>query len=91
MALVELPGVGKEAVEMVYRDRQLTLRGTKRPTPSEGGELLKDETFTGAFEKSIPVPTEVDGEKIQAKFQDGLLTVRMPKMEKEKPRTVKID
>ena len=63
---MELAGVPKDAVEIVYRDRQLTLRGSKRPVPFDAlgqlkGELLRDETFTGAFEKSIPLPTEVDG------------------------------
>jgi HSP20 family protein len=95
LAQVELAGVPKESVEIVYRDRQLTLRGSKRPPQfDEGtpkGELLRDETFTGAFEKSIPLPTEVDGDRISARFQDGLLTIRLPKLEKEKPRNVKID
>lgn len=95
LALVELAGVPKEAVEIVYRDRQLTLRGTKRPAAFDAGEpkgeQLRDETFTGAFEKSIPLPTEVDGDHISARFQDGVLTVRLPKLEKEKPKTVKIE
>ena len=53
--------------------------------------MLRDETFFGAFERSIPLPAEVNGDAIQARFQDGVLIVRLPKVEKEKPRTVKID
>jgi HSP20 family protein len=89
--LVELPGVAKDAVSIVYRDRQLTVSGRKTGPAEEDGRVERDETFVGTFERAIPIPTEVDGEKISARFQDGVLAVRLPRLEKERPRNVKID
>jgi HSP20 family protein len=89
--LIELPGVAKEAVSIVYRDRQLTVSGRKSGPAEEEGRVERDETFAGPFERAIPIPTEVDGEKISARFQDGILAVRLPRLEKERPRNVNID
>ena len=91
VVLVELAGVPKEAVQLTYRDRQLVVSGAKPAPKTEEGAILRDETFFGAFERAIPLPAEVNGDAIQARYQDGVLIVRLPKVEKEKPRTVKID
>ena len=91
VVLVELPGVPRSGVQVTYRDRSLVVTGSKPAPATEDGTVLRDETFSGAVERTIAVPSEVDGEAIQASFQDGVLRVRLPKSGKEKPRTVKID
>lgn len=88
---MELPGVAKDAVTMVYRDRQLTLSGRKTGPSEEDGHIERDETFAGASELAIPIPTDVEGGKISARFQDGILVVRLPRPEKDRPRNAKID
>lgn len=91
LVTVELPGVAKDAVSIVYRDRQVTISGHKPGPTEDQGRLERDETFSGPFERAIALPTEVDGERISARCQDGVLFVRLPRLEKEKPRNVKID
>lgn len=91
VVLVELAGVPKEAVQVTYSDRRLLVSGTKPGPRTEDGAVLRDETFFGAFERSVPLPAEVDGEAIQARFQDGVLIVRLPKAAMAKARSVKID
>jgi HSP20 family protein len=91
VVLVELPGVHRDAVQVAYRDRSLVVSGNKPAAGVEEGTVLRDETFSGAFERAIGIPSEVDGDAIQARFQDGMLRVRLPKTGKERPRTVKID
>lgn len=91
VVLVELAGVPREAVQVTYRERGLVVAGSKPAASAEDGTILRDETFSGAFERVIAIPSEVDGEAIQARFQDGVLRVRLPKTGKARPRTVKID
>lgn len=91
VALVELPGIPKESVHVTFRDRQLLVTGTKPGPKPEEGEVVRDETWHGPFERALTLPGEVDGDRIQARFQDGVLMVRIPRSGTEKPRNVKID
>lgn len=88
---MELPGVPKNAVSVSFQDGQVLVAGAKPAPVGAEGELLRDETWSGTFERTVPLPTEVDGGNIQAKYQDGVLVIRIPRLAKEKARTVNID
>jgi len=80
----ELPGVDKEHVEVVREDGHLVVRAeTSKDEEVEEGGYHRRERFHGHFQRSIPLPVEVQDEEIKAKFENGILEVRAPKREPE--------
>jgi HSP20 family protein len=87
----ELPGIKKEEVHVEVENNVLILRGEKkREEEVKKGEFFRTERVYGAFTRSFSLPATVDPEKIEAKFKEGVLTVRLPKVEKAKPRHIEI-
>lgn len=77
----ELPGVAKEDLKISVDGDYLTLKGEKRleNTAEEEG-CYRIERAYGSFQRLIPLPQEVDREKVEASFDKGVLTVRLPKL-----------
>jgi len=88
----ELPGVKAEDVKISMENNVLTIRGEKRFERREGAEDRghRLERAYGAFERSFTVPASVDAEHIEAKYEQGVLTVTLPKVERAKPRQISI-
>jgi HSP20 family protein len=84
----ELPGLTDKDVEVELANGVLTIRGEKR-TETEDKERLFSERTYGRFERRIPVD-DVDEDKINASFKDGLLTVTLPKSAKAQQSTKRI-
>jgi len=77
---VELPGMAAEDVDVDVRDGALVIRGEKRMEESSEEEgFYRTERSFGVFERLIPLPAEVDTEKTEATFDNGVLKVRLPK------------
>jgi HSP20 family protein len=91
----ELPGVKMEDLEIGFEQNVLTIRGTKRSSldPAAQGELrvYTAERVTGAFERSLKLPDFVDGDRISASFENGLLTVTVPKAQAAQARRIAIN
>lgn len=89
--LVDLPGLGREDVEVLTLGNELTIRGERpRPELPEGSEILRSERAHGRFERTIRMPPEVREEGVAATFEDGVLTVRLPRAEPSDARAVDI-
>ena len=90
----ELPGVSAEQVEVSFEQNILTIRGTKPASfdVSNDGEMrvFAAERVHGSFERSVRLPEFVDADRIAAKFDNGVLTVTVPKAEAAKPRKIEI-
>jgi HSP20 family protein len=85
----ELPGVGKDDVNVEVEDGVLTIRGEKHQERTEGGEdrdFHVWERSYGAFMRSFTLPRAVDAEKITAGFRDGVLKIRLPKTKDARTR-----
>lgn len=91
---LELPGMTKKDVEVVFEDGVLTIRGEKAETRKEGDEerkyLLWERTY-GAFTRSFTLPNTVDPAGIAATFENGVLTVKLPKTAEAKAKGKKIE
>jgi len=90
---LDLPGVSPEAVELTIESGVLTVRGEKRNT-REGGDPSRThvaERLQGTFRRAFPLPKDVAEERIEATFTSGLLTVRLPKVERPKARRIEIN
>ncbi|RMG04186.1 MAG: Hsp20/alpha crystallin family protein [Nitrospirae bacterium] len=91
--IAELPGLDEKDVEVTLHDDLLTIRGEKREEKEDrSGSYYFAERRYGSFERTIPLPAEVDAEKVKAHFKNGLLTVELPKSEKvlKSSRKIKI-
>ncbi|HET7461871.1 MAG TPA: Hsp20/alpha crystallin family protein [Longimicrobium sp.] len=90
--LVEMPGLKRENIEVDVENNVLTIRGEKREERTEGqdGRYHLAERRWGTFARSFVLPRDVDAENIQAGFEDGVLTVRIPKSEKARRRKIDI-
>jgi HSP20 family protein len=88
----EVPGVKPEDVEISVEGNLLTIQGTKQQVAEERTERVhRYERTYGQFERSFTLPATVDAERIKARYESGVLTVTLPKVEKAKPRSVQID
>ena len=93
VAVVELPGMRKEDIEISLHDGTLTIGG-ERKAQSGGGNgesATRTERFTGKFRRSVTLPTRVDANKVNATYKDGVLTVTLPKAEEAKPKQIQVN
>jgi HSP20 family protein len=88
---VELPGTKKEDVDIELVGNVLTIRGEKKSEREEKKERAQYiERRFGSFSRSFSLPTDALADKIDASFRDGVLTLRIPKSEQAKPKTIAI-
>ena len=85
----ELPGLEEKDVEVTLDDDVLTLRGEKR-AESEDKERQFSERFYGQFERRIPLGVEVQEDKVEARFRNGVLTITRPKTERAQSKAKRI-
>ncbi|MGE5399859.1 MAG: Hsp20/alpha crystallin family protein [Ignavibacteriales bacterium] len=77
----ELPGIKKEDLKITLHDNILTLRGEKKRVEEKRDKnFYRNERTYGSFTRSFTLPVEVNSEKIDAKFEDGTLMVKMEKL-----------
>jgi HSP20 family protein len=84
---VDLPGVPKKNINIEVRENQLVISGERK---SERKTKNASERYYGRFHRVVTLPTGVDPEKIEAQYQDGVLSLAIPKAEAAKARQIKI-
>lgn len=85
----DLPGVRPETVDIDVERNVLTIKA-ERPSRNEDGELLASERPTGLFSRQLVLGDNLDLDKVQADYDVGVLTLRIPVAEKAKPRKIEI-
>jgi HSP20 family protein len=86
-----LPGVRPDDVDISVIGDVLTVKGeTKSEEETKDESYHRRELHYGSFARSVPLPTRVDHEKAEAKFENGILTITLPKAEEVKPKSIKI-
>ena len=91
VAIVELPGMRKEGIEISLHDGTLTVSGERKSESVEGEKAERTERVTGKFRRSITLPARVETDKVNAAYKDGILTVTLPKAEDAKPKQIQIN
>jgi len=88
---MELPGVDPDDVRLSLENNILTIRGEKRQQIDENNERVhRFERVYGVFERTFVLPNTVDPDKIEARFENGVLIVRIPKAERARPREIRV-
>jgi len=91
VAIVELPGMRKEDIEISLHDGTLTVSGERKSESVEGEKAERTERVTGKFRRSITLPARVETDTVNATYRDGILTVTLPKAEDAKPKQIQIN
>lgn len=92
--VAEIPGVSKEDIKIVLQDNILTIEGEKKKEEiNKEDNFYRSERSYGSFKRCFTLPAEVDSDKVDAKFENGILKIAMPKLEvkqlKEKEIAIK--
>jgi len=88
----EIPGVKKDDLEVTITDTRLTIKGGRKSELSEEKDsFYRCEISRGSFLRTISLPENVDSDKVRANFNDGILELTLPKSQKSKRRSVKIE
>jgi HSP20 family protein len=86
-----VPGVQPEDIDVSVTGDTLTIKGEVYATQEEDeGSFLCQECQYGAFSRSVTLPDGVDAERADAAFENGILTLRIPKVEQAKPKSIKV-
>jgi HSP20 family protein len=87
----ELPGLDLKDLEIyVTGHNQLTIKGERKAPAPEKSVLHRQERGFGAFTRSLTLPTAVDAAKVEARLDNGILRIRLPKSETAKPRKIEV-
>ena len=91
--ITEVPGVGREQLDIDLENNVLTISGEKRDERPEGESATYHlaERRYGQFSRSFVLPRDVDAERIQARLENGVLTVSIPKSEQARRRRIQVD
>jgi len=86
-----VPGVKPEDIDITITANTLTIAGeAKAEEKVEEGNYIRRERRYGRFSRSVTLPSGVQGEKAEATFEHGLLTLTIPKAEEAKPKVIKV-
>ncbi|MCI0477326.1 MAG: Hsp20/alpha crystallin family protein [Anaerolineales bacterium] len=84
-----VPGIKPDEVEITIEGNTITLRGEIKPSQEEGTFLLQEQRY-GPFARSIELALPVQADKAEAKFENGVLALTIPKAEEIKPKIIKV-
>ena len=88
---LDVPGLSKEDLNINYKDNQLTVSGERTSDRTdEDEEYVRVERSFGQFYRAFTLPRTVNAEDITASYENGVLTIRVPKTEKEQSRQIEI-
>jgi HSP20 family protein len=84
---IDIPGVSKKDINIEVKDNQVYISGERK---SEKRSPRFSELSHGKFFRSVTLPTGIEPDKIEAQYQDGVLSLALPKVESARPRQIKI-
>lgn len=86
---VEMPGVDKQGIEITCEGNELTIIGRRKSELPEG-ELCYCESALADYRRVFEIGPDIDTEKISAEMKQGVLTLRLPKSERAKPKHIEV-
>jgi HSP20 family protein len=86
---LEMPGVTKDGLDISVENNELTIIG-RRSFPKIEGTLIHHESRPDNFRRTFELDPSIDGDKISAKIEQGLMTLSLPKAEHVKPRKITV-
>jgi HSP20 family protein len=90
IAILEVPGVNKDDLEIQAKDNTIRIFGKKSIAYPEGVSVHRRERLSGSFDRTLTVPMQIDTDGIKAEYRDGVLALHIPRAESDKPRSIRI-
>lgn len=90
LAIIELPGVDKNDLQIQAKENTIRVSGKKSANFPEGVSVHRRERVFGEFDRTLSLPVQLDPDGIKAEYHDGVLALFLPRSERDKPRTIKI-
>jgi HSP20 family protein len=90
LAIVELPGVDKNSLQLEAKENTIRIAGKKAVAYPDGVSVHRRERIAGEFDRTISLPVDLKADGIKAEFRDGILALFLPRSERDKPRTITI-
>ena len=90
VALVELPGINKNNLEIEAKENTIRIRGRKAIAYGEQASIHRRERISGVFDRTLSVPIRIEPDGIKAEYRDGMLTLFLPRAQADKPRSIKV-
>lgn len=88
----ELPDVKREDIKVTFENSVLSIEGERKfEGDTDGTHFYQVERGCGAFRRTFTMPPSVDATKVEAAYQDGVLTVTLPRREETRPRQIQIN
>lgn len=85
-----IAGVKPENLDIAIERDILTIKGNREKPFEESGDYFTQECYWGSFSREVVMPVEVDPERVEATMKDGILTIRIPKLLREKLRKIRV-
>ena len=89
LAVIELPGVDKNDLQIQAKENTIRISGRKA-IHYPNASMHRRERVSGEFDRTLSIPVAIDPEGIEAEYRDGILTLLMPRSAREKTRSVPI-
>ncbi|GCD35745.1 hypothetical protein OEIGOIKO_03492 [Streptomyces chrestomyceticus JCM 4735] len=86
----DLPGVDPETIDLDIERNVLTVRAERASTAPEGAEMIASERTAGKFSRQLFLGDTLDSDRVDAAYENGVLTLRIPVAERAKPRKIEI-
>ena len=90
LAIVELPGLDKNNLQIEAKENTIRISGTKSADYPDQVSVHRRERVFGEFDRTLSLPVQLDPDAIKADYRDGILALFLPRAERDKPRTIRI-
>ncbi len=89
--LCELPGLEQGDIDVSIASNVLTVKGNKKEDRTlDGGKYYRRESWSGSFQRTLPLPATIDAEKITAELKEGILQLVLPKRDEAKTKQISV-
>lgn len=88
---VALPGMSKDDINIGFENNTITISGERKLTEEEDTKYHRIESRFGKFERSLPLPNVIDGENISATYDNGVLTITVPKLKEKAGKKIEVN
>jgi len=84
------PGVDPKQLDLSLQQNMLSISGEREIRPDEHATYYRRERFSGAFRRAVSLPEEVDAERVDAKYHNGILTIKVDRRQAARPRQIEV-
>ena len=85
------PGIDPKSLDITLQQNLLTVAGERKPLAAENTQFYRKERFQGDFRRVITLPEDIDPERVEAKYTDGVLHIAVQRRESSKPRQITVN